>query len=111
MNLRAMFLAFVALLLIAPLASADQTSVPPAEALAASIFSAPASADCAEGELSWLAPSPRQAGLCGSCSQTICQGKRFGQFCKFQGGQYYYCQPAYIVCDPDDCQCWTGPLP
>lgn len=113
MKLRSVVLALASLLLTAPVAGAEPASTPPASALAAALFSAPGSPDCADAELSWLASAPGGQGNvpCGACSDTICQGKQFGQFCKYQSGRYYYCQPAYVVCDPDDCQCWTGPLP
>ncbi len=112
MKPRAIFLAFALPLLIVPLASADQASGPAASEIRAAIFSDPASPDCEDEELAWLEPARQERSiLCGSCSQPLCVGKQWGQFCKYQGGRYYYCQPAYVVCDPDDCQCWTGPLP
>jgi hypothetical protein len=113
MKLRALFLAFALPLLIAPLASADQASIPAASELRAAIFSDPASADCPDPEVAWLEGiSPSPAGTpCGPCSDSLCQGKQFGQYCDFQGGQAYYCRFAYVVCHPRDCQCWHGPLP
>ena len=115
MKLRSTFLAFVSLLLIASVASADQTSMPAdsASATLAAIFSVPASPDCADAKLPLFEPAPadQAAVLCGTCSDTLCQGKQFGAFCKFQGGKTYTCRPAYYVCHPRDCQCWTGPLP
>jgi hypothetical protein len=110
-----LFLAFASLLLMGSLASADQASMPagPASASLAAIFSAPASPGCAEAALPSFEPTPadKAAVLCGTCSDTICQGKQFGAFCKFQNGKTYTCQPAYVVCSPRDCECWTGPLP
>jgi len=109
-----LFLAFASLLLIGSIASADQTSMPagPASASLAAIFSAPASPGCAEATLPSFEPAPVNKALgCGTCSDTICQGKQFGAFCKFQNGQTYTCQPAYVVCSARDCECWTGPLP
>lgn len=132
MKLQTLAVPFAVLLLVAPLAVAETTSaagtsatpqaasthpasqtVELADIFAAPEESAPAQPDCAEAEAALFQPAPseRQAGSCGVCSDTICQGKQFGQFCKFQGGRYYYCRPAYVVCAPNDCQCWTGPLP
>ena len=112
MKLRALFLAFALPLLIVPLASADPASTAPASELRAAIFADPAaSPDCGDDELNLEPARQEKAVLCGSCSDPICVGKQFGQYCKFQGGHFYYCQPAYVVCEPRDCQCWTGPLP
>ena len=112
MKLRALFLAFALPLLIVPLASADQGPTPAASELRAAIFAAdPASPDCEDDELSFEPARQEKAVLCGSCSDPICVGKQFGQYCAFSGGRFYYCQPAYVVCTPKDCQCWTGPLP
>jgi hypothetical protein len=52
-----------------------------------------------------------KAVLCGSCSDTVCQGRHFGDTCGVRNGQIYKCQPAYEICAPSDCECWTGPLP
>ncbi len=114
MKLRSTFLALAAVLLISSLASASQTSMPadPASVNLATIFSAPASPGCAEATLPSFEPTPiAKAVGCGTCSDTICQGKQFGAFCKYQGGKTYTCQPAYVVCSARDCECWTGPLP
>lgn len=114
MKLRSTFLAFALLLLISSLASAGQiaTQADPANASLTAIFSAPASPGCAEATLPSFEPAPVNKALgCGTCSDTICQGKQFGAFCKFQNGQTYTCQPAYVVCSARDCECWTGPLP
>jgi hypothetical protein len=114
MKLRFTLLAFASLLLISSLASAGQTSVPadPASANLAAIFSAPASPGCAEATLpSFESASVNKAVGCGTCSDTLCQGKQFGAFCKSQSGKTYTCQPAYVVCSARDCECWTGPLP
>lgn len=120
MKLATLALPFALLLLVAPLAAAEAASTPsaPEKVELADIFAAPeesatAQPDCPETEPALFEPAPSemQAGSCGACSDTICQGKSFGQFCKFQSGRYYYCQPAYVVCAPNDCQCWTGPLP
>jgi hypothetical protein len=114
MKLRSTFLTLAALLMISSLASAAQTSMPVVSASAnlAAIFSAPASPGCAEATLPSFEPAPiAKAVGCGTCSDTICQGKQFGAFCKFQNGQTYTCQPAYVVCSARDCECWTGPLP
>ena len=114
MNLRPFVLTFATLLLLIPFASAGQTPAPansPSEILAA-IFSNPAPTDCVDAKLPSFEIAPVETSvLCGACSDTICQGKQFGQYCKFQNGKFYYCQPAYVRCDPNDCQCWTGPLP
>ena len=113
MKLRFTVLA-VALLLIASLASATQISTPADRASAdlAAIFAAPAPPDGADAKLPSFEPAPvDKAVLCGSCSDTICQGKSFGAFCKFQNGKTYTCQPAYVICSARDCECWTGPLP
>jgi hypothetical protein len=114
MKLRSTFLTLASLLLMGSLASAE-TSMPanPASANLAAIFSAPASPDCANAKLPSFAPTPTEqaAFVCGGCSDTICQGKQRGAFCKSQNGQTYTCQPALYVCSARDCQCWTGPLP
>lgn len=117
---------FVLLLLVAPLAGADTDSAAATPATAptatekvdlASIFTAPEEAvpaepDCAEAELALFAPAPsEQATSCGPCSDTLCQGKQFGQFCKFQSGRAYSCRFAIAVCAANDCQYWTGALP
>jgi hypothetical protein len=111
MKRRSFFLAFALLLLISPLASAGQTSTP-SDPLAA-IFSAPASPSGTDAKLPSFEPAPTdQTGvLCGSCSDTLCQGQQTGNFCKYQNGKTYTCQIAYYVCAPKDCQCWNGPLP
>ena len=114
MKLRFTFLAFASLLLIGSLASAAPISRPAESASTslAAIFSNPASTDCASAKLPSFEPASADKALgCGSCSETLCQGKQFGAFCKFQGGRTYTCQPAYIICGPRDCECWTGPLP
>ena len=109
-------LAFASSLLLAPLANAGQISTPAdsANAELAAIFAAPDSPDCAGAKLPFpeLTPAPAEkAVVCAGCSDTICQGKQSGQYCKFSGGKYYYCQLAIYRCSPWDCQCWTGPLP
>jgi hypothetical protein len=115
MKLRSTFLAFASLLLISSLASAGPISMPadPASANLAAIFSAPASPDCANAKLPSFEPTPTsQAGiLCGTCSDTICQGHHSGDVCKFQNGKTYRCQLVIESCSPTDCTCWTGPLP
>ncbi|HTG36274.1 MAG TPA: hypothetical protein VLB76_25430 [Thermoanaerobaculia bacterium] len=114
MKLRSTFLALALLLLIGHLASAGQisTQANPASASLTAIFSAPESPGCAEATLPSFEPAPvNKAVVCGTCSDTICQGKQFGAFCKVQDGRTYTCQPAYIVCTARDCECWTGPLP
>lgn len=115
MKLRS-FLLIASFLLFVPLAQADQAPVaaPAVTAdLEAAIFSAPTSPDCANAELPVFEPTPteKQSLACGSCSDSLCAGKSTGQFCKYQNGRSYYCQHAYVVCVPRDCQCWTGPLP
>jgi hypothetical protein len=115
MKLRSTILAVV-LLLIASLAGAApaQTATPadPANASLAAIFAAPAPPDGGAAKLPSFQPAPTdKAVLCGSCSDTICQGRHFGDSCGFKNGQFYYCRPAYIVCQASDCECWTGPLP
>jgi hypothetical protein len=117
MKLRFTFLSFAFLLLIGHLAGAAQTFTPadPASASLAAIFSvpaAPAAPDGADAKLPDFAPAPTdRAVLCGSCSDSLCQGKHFRDFCKAQNGKTYLCQPAYVVCAANDCECWTGPLP
>lgn len=117
MKLRFTFLAFAFLLLIATLAGAAQTFTPtdPAAASLAAIFfnpKAPAAPNGADAKLPSFVPAPTdKAALCGSCSDTVCQGKHFRDYCGFQNGQTYLCQPAYVVCGGNDCECWTGPLP
>jgi hypothetical protein len=117
MKLRSTFLVLAAMLLMASLASAAQTSTPadPVSASLAAIFSAPAAPtapDGADAKLPSFVPAPTdKAVLCGSCSDSLCQGKHFRDICGFQGGQTYRCQPAYVVCAANDCECWTGPLP
>ena len=113
MKLRSTLLAFASLLLIGSFASADQTSGPadPANVNLAAIFSAPASPDCADTKLPSFEPASTDKALCGTCSDTLCQGKQSGAFCKFQNGRTYTCRHAYYTCAPNDCQCWTGPLP
>jgi hypothetical protein len=115
MKHRFLFLAFALLILVSPLASADQTSTPsdPASANLAAIFSAPTSPSGMDAKLPSFEPAPtNKAGiLCGSCSDTVCQGQQVGNFCKYQNGKTYTCQIAYYVCAPKDCQCWNGPLP
>lgn len=104
------------MLLVASLAGAapSSTQADAATANLAAIFSAPESPDCAkDAKLPSFEPAPTdQAGLpCGSCSDTLCQGKQSGAFCKFQNGKTYTCRHAYITCVASDCQCWNGPLP
>jgi hypothetical protein len=115
MKLRSTFLALAALLLMGSLASAGQLSMAsdPASANLAAIFSAPASPDCAKAKLPSFEPAPTdKAGiLCGSCSDTLCQGGHVWNVCGYSNGQAYTCQMAYEVCSPNDCECWTGPLP
>jgi hypothetical protein len=115
MKLRSTFLVLAALLLMASLASAGQLSTPadPASASLAAIFSAPASPDGAKAKLPSFEPAPTdKAGLlCGSCSDTACQGGHVGNVCGYENGQTYTCQMAYVVCSVRDCECWTGPLP
>lgn len=107
-------LAFVSLLLLGSLASAQQASLPadPASASLAAIFSTPAQG-CAEAKPASDVPAPIQAAfLCnGACSDPVCLGKARGTVCKVQNGQTYRCQPALYICAANDCQCWTGPLP
>jgi hypothetical protein len=115
MKLRSTVLAVV-LLLIASLAGAapTQTATPadPASASLAAIFAAPAPPDGGAAKLPSFEPAPtNKAVVCGSCSDSLCQGKTFNTVCKVQGTQIYKCQPAYIVCQASDCECWTGPLP
>jgi hypothetical protein len=114
MNLRPIVLTFASLLLIASLASAGQTSMSTnsASASAAAIFSAPAPPECAGAKLLSSEPTPTpQAFICGACSDPVCQGAQRGTICGYANGQFYSCQPAYVVCTFKDCQCWTGPLP
>jgi hypothetical protein len=114
MKLRSTLLALAALLLMGSLASAGQISKlsDPVSASLAAIFSAPVPPDGANVQLPSFVPAPTdKAVLCGSCSDSLCQGKHFRDFCKFQGGQTYLCQPAYEICAATDCECWTGPLP
>lgn len=115
MSLRSIVLTCALLLLVVPLVSAGEASVATdsASVSMAAIFSTPASSDCANATLPSGELSPiEQAGvICGACSDPICQGKQFGQYCGFDNGQFYSCRPAYYVCTPKDCQCWTGPLP
>lgn len=116
MKLRSTLLTFAFLLLMGSLASAAPSATPAelASANLAAIFSAPASPDCvANANLPSFEPAPTDKAtfLCGACSDTICQGKQRGSFCKYQNGQTYTCQPALYVCAARDCQCWTGPLP
>jgi hypothetical protein len=57
-------------------------------------------------------PAPtNMATACASCSETLCQGKQFGAFCKAEGYETYTCQPAISNCSPRECECWAGPLP
>jgi hypothetical protein len=114
MKLRFTFLAFAFVLLIGHLAGAAQTFTPTdlASASLAAIFSDPTAPDVANPKLPSFVPAPTdKAVLCGSCSDSLCQGKHFRDFCKSQGGKTYLCQPAYVVCAANDCECWTGPLP
>jgi hypothetical protein len=113
MKLRLTVLA-VALLLIASLASAAQTATPtdPANATLAAIFTAPAPPDGGAAKLPSFVPAPSEKALtCGSCSDSPCVGAQVGTVCKFQNGQTYTCQHAYVICTFRDCECWTGPLP
>ena len=103
-------------LLVASLAGAAQvsTSADAVNATVAAIFSAPGSPDCADAKLPSFLPAPadqQTLSLCGSCSDSLCQGKTAGTVCKNQNGKTYTCQHAYVSCVPRDCQCWTGPLP
>ncbi len=116
MKLRSTLLVLAVLLLMASLASAAQTPTAtpadPASANLAAIFSAPAPSDGGAAKLPSFEPAPtNKAVSCGSCSDSLCQGKHFGDFCQFQSGQAYYCRPAYVNCAANDCECWTGPLP
>lgn len=114
MKLKSTFLALAVLLLTGSLASAGQISAQAdlASTNLAAIFSDPASTGCADTNLPSFEPTPiNKAVLCGTCSDTLCQGKQFGQTCKVQGGKIYTCRFAVIVCEARDCQCWNGPLP
>ncbi len=114
MKLRATLLAFASLLLIGHFASASQTFTPaePASANLAAIFAAPAPPDGADAKLPSFEPAPtNKAVACGSCSDSLCQGKTFGTVCKVQGTKIFKCQPAFVVCSANDCECWNGPLP
>jgi hypothetical protein len=116
MKLRFTLLMFAVLLFIGHLASAAQTPTAtpadPASANLAAIFTAPAPPDGGAAKLPSFQPAPTdKAVLCGSCSDTICVGSHFGDSCGFKNGQFYKCQPAYIICAANDCECWTGPLP
>ncbi|HEY7214768.1 MAG TPA: hypothetical protein VIC28_09070 [Thermoanaerobaculia bacterium] len=114
MKLGSTLLAFAFLLFLGSSVSTAQTSMQadPASATLAAIFAAPASPDCAAAKLPSFQPAPTERAVtCGSCSDTICLGKQFGAFCKYEGGHTYTCQPAYIICSARDCECWTGPLP
>ena len=114
MKLQSTLLA-ITMLLVASLAGAAPSSTPAdaANAIAAEIFSAPGSPDCAKATLPSFEPTPTQqtSNPCGTCSDSLCQGKQAREFCKSQNGQIYTCQRAYIVCAVMDCQCWYGPLP
>ncbi|HEY2296003.1 MAG TPA: hypothetical protein VGM86_35340 [Thermoanaerobaculia bacterium] len=115
MKLRSMVLV-LALLLIASLASAAQTQTAtpadPAAANLAAIFAAPAPPDGGTAKLPSFEPTPSEKALtCGSCSDAPCVGAQVGTVCKFQNGQTYTCQHAYVICTFRDCECWTGPLP
>jgi hypothetical protein len=114
MKLRFTCLAFLSLLLMAALAGAApvSASADTANASLAAIFSAPGSTGCDNLKLPSLEPAPTDKAVqCGSCSDSLCQGKHFRDVCKVQGGKTYLCQPAYVVCAANDCECWTGPLP
>ncbi len=87
-------LLLVGLLLSASLASAaqTQTSTPadPASASLAAILTAPAAPDVGAAKLPSFMPAPMdKAVLCGSCSDTVCQGRHFGDTCGFKNGQTY----------------------
>jgi hypothetical protein len=115
MTSRSAFLILTALLLVASLAGA-QTLATPTGGTPAFMASAEPSPDCAKTELSFLNPDPVQksGALCGSCSQTICQGSTTGTLCAFKNGRYYYCQAVLgNSCSTGglECSCWTGPLP
>jgi hypothetical protein len=114
--MRPRFLLFLSVLLLsAALASAGQTSTPadPGRAALAAIFAAPSSSGCADAKLPSFEPipTPQTGKACGACSDSLCQGKQYGAYCKTQNGYTYTCQPAYYVCSPMDCECWTGGLP
>ncbi len=116
MKLRSTLLALAALLLISSLAGAGplSTSADSSSATLAAIFAAPAapeSAAAANAQLPSFAPTDKSIVLCGSCSDSLCSGKHIGDFCKSQSGKTYTCQPAYVTCNPRDCECWNGPLP
>lgn len=104
----------VALLLVASLAGAATSSTPTDVATAAmtAIFSAPTPSDCSDAKLPSFEPAPLdQQSMCGSCSDSLCQGKPHGTVCKNQNGKTYTCRHAYVTCVPRDCQCWYGALP
>ena len=115
MKLRSTFLALAVLLLFGSLVSAAPISTPADKASVklAAIFSAPGSPDYEKSTLPSFEPAPvNKAGIaCGSCSDSLCQGKTSGTFCKSQNGKIYTCQLAYVVCSARDCECWNGPLP
>lgn len=114
MKLRFTLLVLAMLLLIASLASAAQTATPAdaTNANLAAIFAAPAPPDGGAAKLPSFEPAPtNKAVSCGSCSDSLCQGKTFGTVCKVQGTKVYKCQPAFVVCSANDCECWNGPLP
>ncbi|HEX4962769.1 MAG TPA: hypothetical protein VF173_18180 [Thermoanaerobaculia bacterium] len=114
MKLKSTFLAFASLLLIGHLASAIQTSTPadPASANLAAIFTAPAPPDGADVTLPSFEPAPMNKAIsCGSCSDSLCQGRSVGTVCKLQGTKVFKCQLAFVVCSANDCECWNGPLP
>jgi hypothetical protein len=114
MKLRLTVLA-VALLLIASLASAAQTTMPadPANATLAAIFTAPAPPDGGAAKLPSFEPTPTDKAFlaCGSCSDSPCVGQPVGTFCYSRNGLTYTCQHAYVICAARDCECWNGPLP
>jgi hypothetical protein len=104
----------VSLLMIGTLASAattDQASLPEFLKGGATALMTPVAPAPTFMAKSPSVPDPTEQALCGTCSDTLCQGQSAGYVCKVQNGLTYKCQHVSVDCSFRDCTCWTGPLP
>lgn len=111
---RLLFLSLAAALLFSPAAGAAGPALSAGETPA---FFAPAEPALGCGQAALFAASAQDKAVpCGSCSESICQGRSTGSFCKSHGGRTYRCTNVYGNLCPgtpttQECYCWTGPIP
>ncbi len=117
MNVKVVWLACAMLLAVAAFATAADL---PATAQMSPLASGEscAAAPMAALDLPGVAPQAEflTAGQCGTCSTTVCQGARIGNYCQISFNQSGTCQNVYgNICTGgggiNKCQCWSGPLP